>query len=152
MSASCPLEGLATSCRVTHSYVIYRYAARLLVFIILFSVMADNLPPNKFLIKLGDKSNDVYFSDDTSSDSDEWVATNVVVDQGRVMQVWRHAKDGKKVVWVIIPVRGGFVVVKIWIKAKRKAYNVDMRKLRGRPDHAILTIMYAPAIRYFLVN
>ncbi len=79
---------------------------------------------------LGNKTNTVYFSDDTATDKDEWVATNVIVDQGRSMQVWRHAKGRKRIVWVVIPVHGGYVVVKVVTTAKRSTYEIELRKAR----------------------
>jgi hypothetical protein len=118
----------------------------------LILITMTNLPPTRFLITLGDKSKDVYFSDDADSTSDEWVASNVIIDPGRIMQVWRHTFGSKRTVWVVIPIHGGYVVTKISTQAKRATYNVETRKLRGRPDHAIATIMcelLCPALTSF---
>ena len=89
--------------------------------------MAEHKAPSLFKIVFGTATAEVFFIDEETADEPDWEATNVISEQGVSITVWRNAK--KRTAWVVIPVRGGYVVVKITFYKKRSGYQVEMRKI-----------------------
>jgi hypothetical protein len=62
--------------------------------------------------------------------------------EGTPVFVNREANGGKRTVWVIIPVLGGYIVVKINTEKNRPQWSYEARRVPGKLGNSAAVITY----------